>query len=71
MGGVWERQFHSARAILGLLLKTHGEYLDNESLLTIMTEVENILSSRPLTVHVLNDPTSLKPLSPVSILTMK
>ena len=36
-----------------------------------MTEVEGILNSRPLTVEVLNDPTSLQPLSPVNILTMK
>ena len=29
MGGVWERQICSARAILGSLLKTHGECLDD------------------------------------------
>ena len=67
MGGVWERQIRSARAILGSLLKTHGECLDDESLLTVMTEVEGILNSRPLT----HDPTSLQPLSPMNILTMK
>ena len=71
MGGVWERQIRSARAILGCLLKTHGECLDNESLLTVMKEVEGIFNSRPLAVEVLNDPTSLQPLSPVNILTMK
>ena len=52
-------------------MKTHGERLDDESLLTVMTEVEGILNSRPLTVEVLNDPTSLQLLSPVNILTMK
>ena len=36
-----------------------------------MTEVEGILNSKPLTVEVLNDPTSLQPLSPVNTLTMK
>ena len=71
MGGVWEQQIRSARAILGSLLKTHGECLDDESLLTVMTEVEGILNSRPLTVEVLNDPTSLQPLSPANILIMK
>ena len=71
MGGVWEQQIRSARAILGSLLKTHGECLDDESLLTVMTEVEHILNSRPLIVEVLNDPASLQPLSPVNILTMK
>ena len=68
MGGVWEQQIRPARAILGSLLKTHGRCLDDESLLTVMTEVEGILNSRPLTVEVLNDPTSLQPLSPVNIL---
>ena len=71
MSGVWEQQIHSARAILGSLLKTHGECLDDASLFTVMTEVEDILNSRPLTIEVLNDPTSLQPLSPVNILTMK
>ena len=71
MGSVWERQIRSARATLGSLLKTHGEHLDNESLLNTMTEVEGILNPRPLTVDVLIDPTILQPLSPVSILTMK
>ena len=49
----------TARIILGSLLKTHGECLDDESFLTVITEVEGILNSRPLTVEVLNDPTSL------------
>ena len=71
MGGVWEQQIRSARAILGSLLKTHGECLENESLLNVMTEVEGNLNSRPLTVEVLNDLTSLKPLSPANILIMK
>ena len=71
MGGVWEQQICSARAVLGSLLKTHGECLDDGSLLTVMTEVEGILNSRPLTVEVLNDPTSLQPFSPVNIVIMK
>ena len=71
MGGVWEQQIRSARAILGSLLKTHGECLDDGSLLTVMTEVEGILNSGPLTIEVLNDPTSLQPLSPVNVITMK
>ena len=71
MGGVWEQQIRSARAILGSLLKTHGECLDDASLFTVMTEVEDISNSRPLTIEALNDPTSLQPLSPVNILTMK
>ena len=69
--GVWEQQIRSARVILGSLLKAHGECLDDESLLTAMTEAEGILNSRPLTVEDLNDPTSLQPLTPLNILTMK
>ena len=71
MGGVWERQIRSARAILASLLKMHGKNLDNVSLLTLMTEVEGILNSRPLTVEMTNDPSSFQPLAPVNILTMK
>ena len=71
MSGVWERQIRSARAILGSILKTHGECLDEESLLTVMTEVEGILNSRSLTVELLNYPTGLQPLSLVNVLTMK
>ena len=71
MGGVWERQIRSARAILTSLVKTHGQSLDDESLGTLITEVEGILNSRPLTVDTLSDPASYKPLSPMNILTMK
>ena len=45
--------------------------MDDKSLLTIMTEVEGTLNSKPLTAEVLNDPTSLQLLLPVNILTMK
>ena len=71
MGGVWEQQICSARAILGSLLKTHGECLDDESLLIIMTDIEGILDSRPLAIKVLTDPKGLQPLPPVNIPTMK
>ena len=46
MGGVWERQILSPRAILSSLLKTHGQSLEDESLITLMTVVEGILNSR-------------------------
>ena len=71
MDGVWEQQLCSARFILRSLLKAHEECLHDESLLTVMTEAEGILNSRPLTVEALNDPTSLQTLSPLNILTMK
>ena len=71
MSGVWEKQIRSACAILTSTLKTHEKSLDDESLLTLMTEVERILNSRPLTVEMINDPGSFQPLSPANILTMK
>ena len=71
MGGVWERQIRSARSILASLLKNHGTCLKDESLHTLMTEVEAIVNSRPLTVETISDPQSLIPLSPSNLLTMK
>ena len=71
MGGVWERQIRSARSILASLLKNHGTCSKNESLHTLMTEVETIVNSRPLTVETIGDPQSLTPLSPSNLLTMK
>ena len=71
MGGVWERQIRSARRILEGLMRTHGQSLNDESLRTLMTEVEMIVNSRPLTVENLNDISSNMPLSPSNLLTMK
>ena len=51
MGGVLERQIRSARAILASMLKTHGTSLDEESLLTLMTEVEGILKPLVASSH--------------------
>jgi hypothetical protein len=71
MGGVWERQIGSARAILSALLKTHGNILDDELFRTLLTEVESIINSRPLTVETLSDSHELLPISPNNLLTMK
>ena len=71
MGGVWERQVRSARAILSSLLSTRGKSLDKESLLTLVAKTEGILNSRPLTLETISDPTSDLPLAPSNILTMK
>ena len=71
MGGVWERQIHSAQNILMSLLVTHGRSLNDESLRTLFAETEAILNSRPLTVETLDDVKSEQPLSPNNILTMK
>ena len=37
--------------MLSSLLETHGRSLNDECLITLITEVECILKSRPLTVH--------------------
>ena len=71
MRGVWERQTRSACAIFASMLKTHGKSLGDESLLTLMSEVEGILNPQHLTVKTINDPGSFQPLSPANILTMQ
>ena len=71
MGGVWERQIRSARAVLNSLLKPYGTSLSDESLQTLLVEVEAVVNSRPLTTDVMNDVTSLAPLSPINLLTLK
>ena len=70
-GGVWERQIRTARSILSSMMKTHGECLNDESFRTVLVEIENVINSRPLSVEVLSDPTSLKPISPMTLLTQK
>lgn len=71
MGGVWERQIRTVRSVLSPLLQNNGLQLDDESLRTLMCEVEAIINSRPLTVDLLNDPGSLSALTPNHLLTMK
>ena len=70
MGGVWERHIRTVRRILGILLREHASRLDDESLHTLMCEVESIINSRPLTV-ISSDVKDPLPLSPNQILTMK
>ena len=71
MGGVWERQIRSCRSILTSLLKNHSQSLNDESFNTVLTEVETIVNSRPLSVEVLSDSNSLVPLTPNQLLTSK
>ena len=70
MGGVWERQIRTVRSILSSLLRDYGHALNDESLRTLMTKVECIVNSRPLTFPS-GDATDLQPLTPNHILTMK
>ena len=71
MGGVWERQIRTVRSVLFSLLASNGSQLDDESLRTLMCEVESIVNSQPLTVNQLADPDSPAPLTPNHLLTMK
>ena len=48
----------------------HSCRLDDESLRTLMVEVEGIVNCRPLTSETINDVNSVKPLCPMNILTM-
>ena len=45
-GGVWERMVRSAKKALKVTL--NGQLVDDETLLTLATEVEGLLNSRPL-----------------------
>ena len=69
-GGVWERQIRTARSVLSSLLKKHPGRLNDETLRTLLTEVESIVNSRPLTVDNLGDET-IGAITPNHLLTMK
>lgn len=71
MGGVWERQIRTIRSVLTSILDQSSRRLDSSSLRTYLYEVMAIINSRPLTAHLLNDPTGPQPLTPNHILTMK
>ena len=71
MGGIWERQIRSVSNVLTVLLKQFEGRIDDEALRTIFYEAAAIVNSRPLTVDTLGDVTSVKPLSPNLLLTMK
>ena len=70
-GGVWERQIRTTRSILNNALNDYKGRLDTSSLRTFLYEVMAIINSRQLTCQCLNDPKSLKPLTPNHVLTMK
>ena len=57
-GGAWERQIRPVRNIMAALMKQHGHSLDEESLQTLLCEVEDVVNSRPLTIKSLSDPLS-------------
>ena len=51
MGGSWERQIRTVRAVLAPLLEECGSQLDHESFRTLMKEVQAIINSRPLALN--------------------
>ncbi|KAG1651579.1 hypothetical protein GQR58_026910 [Nymphon striatum] len=71
MGGVWERLIRTTRSALSSLLIDNSTCLNDEALRTLLTEVENTVNSRPLTIDNLNDPLSLEPITPSQLLTLK
>ena len=56
---------------MAAIMKQHGHSLDDESLRTLLFEVEAVVNSRPLTTETLSDPLSLLPLMPSTLLTDK
>lgn len=71
MGGVWERQVRTVRNVLRGILIEKRPTLDCTSLRTLFHEIAAIINSRPLTVDTLNDPLSLRPITPNHLLTQK
>ena len=68
MGGAWERIIRSIRKILRALLGQ--QLISDEMLRTMMTEVQGILNSRPLT-PVSSDPKDFEPLTPNHLLLLR
>ena len=64
-GGIWERMIRSIRKILRCLLG--NQVVDDETLLTVLAEVEKVLNDRPLTKQ-LDDVNDLQPLTPNMLL---
>ena len=68
MGGVWERQIRSVRKVLNGL--TDQQTLTDESLHTLLCQVESIINSRPLT-KVSQDSNDCEALTPNHLLLLK
>ncbi len=67
-GGVWERQVRSVRKLLSSILKEQTIY--DESLQTLMCEIEAIMNDRPFTASP-NDLNDLEALTPNHLLLLK
>ena len=71
MGGVWERQIRTARAVFSSILATHGHSLDDELLRTLMVETEAIINGQPLSYTSMSDTNTVEPLTAQQLLTLK
>ena len=67
-GGVWERMIKSVRKILNSLMKE--QVVSDETLLTLMAEVEKIINDRPIT-EMSNSSEDPEPLTPSKLLLLK
>ena len=67
-GGIWERMIRSVRKILGALLKE--QLVNDETLSTLLCEVERILNDRPLT-SLSDQPDDPEPLTPSKLLLLR
>ena len=67
-GGIWERQIRTVRKIMMSTIKE--QTLTDESLCTLLCEVEAIINSRPITTAQ-SDPGDLEPLTPNHLLLLK
>ena len=64
MGGVWEQQICSVRAILNNLVQ---EKIDKDALQTLLSEAESIVNNRPIT-KLSDDQRDAYPLTPNHLL---
>ena len=67
-GGVWERCIRTVRKVIVALLK--HQTLDDEGLLTLISEVESIVNGRPIT-KVSDDPRDYDALTPNHLLLLR
>ena len=69
-GWAWERQIQLIPSIPSSLMREYGHTLDDESFRTLLTKVECILNSQPLSTPS-GDPRNSDPLTPSHVLTLK
>ena len=71
MEGIWERQIRTVKEALESTLMKAGDQIDDEAFRTFITEAENIVNSRPLSVSNICSPDVPEPLTPNHLIIMK